>query len=36
MRLTHARNLKQFDYTLGNAILHETDSHPNLEVCNDH
>lgn len=33
MRLTHARNVKHFNYTLGNATLQETDSHPYLGVC---
>ena len=27
MRLTHARNIKQFNCTLGNTTLQETDSH---------
>ena len=30
MRLTHARNIKQFDYTLGKTTLQETDSHSYL------
>ena len=33
MRLTHARNIKQFDYTLGNTTLQETDSHSYLGIC---
>ena len=30
MRLTHARNVKQFNYTLGNTTLQETDNHSYL------
>ena len=30
VRLTHARNVKQFNYTLGNTTLQETDSHSYL------
>ena len=33
MRLTHARNVKHFNCTLGNTILQETDSYPYLGVC---
>ena len=33
MRLTHARNVKQFNYSLGNTTLQETDSHAYLGVC---
>ena len=33
MRLTHARNVKQFNYTLGNTTLQETGSHSFLGVC---
>ncbi|KAK2144664.1 hypothetical protein NP493_4153g00000 [Ridgeia piscesae] len=33
MRLTHARNIKQFNYTLGNTKLQETDSHSYLGMC---
>ena len=33
MRLTHARNVKQCNYTLRNTILKETDSHSYLGVC---
>ena len=33
MRLTHARNVKQFNYTLGNTTLQETDSHFYLGIC---
>ena len=33
MRLTHARNIKQFNYTLGNTTLLETDSHSYLGIC---
>ena len=33
MRLTNARNVKQFKYTLGNTTLQETYSHSYLGVC---
>ena len=33
IRLTRARNVKQFNYTLENTPLQETDSHSYLEVC---
>jgi len=32
MRLNHARNVKHLNYTLGNATLQETESHPYLGV----
>ena len=32
MRLTHARNIKPFNYTLGNTTLQETDSHSYLGI----
>ena len=33
MKLTHARNIKQFNNTLGNTTLQETDSHAYLGMC---
>ena len=33
MRLTHARNIKQFNYTLRNTTLQETDSNSYLGTC---
>ena len=33
MRLTHARNIKQFNYTIGNTTLQETDRHSYLGIC---
>ena len=33
MRLTLTRNIKQFNYTLGNTKLQETDSHSYLGIC---
>ena len=33
MRLTHARNITQFNDTLGNTTLQETDSHSYLGIC---
>ena len=33
MRITHARHVRHFNYTLGDSTLQETDSHPYLGVC---
>ena len=33
MRLTHARNIKHLNYTLGNTTLQETDGHSYLGIC---
>ena len=33
MRITHARHVKHYSYTLGDSTLQETDSHPYLGVC---
>ena len=33
MRITHARHVKHYNYTLGDSTLQETDSHPYLGVC---
>ena len=33
MRLAHARNIKQLNYTLGKTTLQETDSHSYLGLC---
>ena len=35
MRLTHARNIKQFNNTLGNATLQETDSYIGICITKD-
>ena len=33
IRITHARHIKHYNYTLGDSTLQETDSHPYLGVC---
>ena len=33
LRITHARHVRHFNYTLGDSTLQETDSHPYLGVC---